>query len=159
MRFVPLEYLYGLNQIELRPRVDDVGQPYGFYSPSEKLIVLYSAPTAWELGSASEEASLLGTIMVYKDHGAEVKREQDKLMVHWPDPVGLEKLYFWHVFLHELGHHYSNQWKRRRKRPPWGQYQEIIAELHRQKLSTQVVSRFMSLITSHKGAAADNSRS
>ena len=153
MLFVPLEYLYGLKQIELRPRADQVGNPYGFYSPGEKLIVLYSAPRVWELGRVSDEPSLLGQIAVLEDYGAQVRRDRNKLMVHWPESVGLEKLYFWQVFLHELGHHYSNQWKRRRKRPPWGRYQEIVAELHRHKLSAHAVGRFLKLVTSSREVA------
>lgn len=149
MALVPPEYLYGLNRVELRPRVDEVGKPYGYYSPGEKFIVLYSTPLIWDLGPVSEASSRLDQLVFLESTGAEVRSEQDRLMVCWA-PVDLEMFYIWQVVLHELGHHYSNQWKRRRKRPPWGRYQEIIAELHKQKLSARIIRKFLTLVTSHE---------
>jgi len=45
LNYQRVDYVYGLRKIELRPRVSSqVGDPYGFYRRSERLIVLYSVP-------------------------------------------------------------------------------------------------------------------
>jgi hypothetical protein len=44
IRSLPQAYLGGLRSIELRPRVNAVGCPYGLYDRRGKRIVLYSVP-------------------------------------------------------------------------------------------------------------------
>lgn len=46
-RDVPIEYLNGLARIELRARSAEVGQPYAWYLPGERTILLYSLPLEW----------------------------------------------------------------------------------------------------------------
>ena len=44
LRQTPIEYLYGLKRIELRPRRNNkIGEPFGCYLPDEKTIWLYSS--------------------------------------------------------------------------------------------------------------------
>ena len=56
---IPIEYLYGLRRIELKPRLNnEVGNPFGLYLPSEKTIRLFSLPTEWRLKHLSDSLRL-----------------------------------------------------------------------------------------------------
>ena len=52
---LPLEYFYGLKEIELRAREGVIGDPFGMYSSHTKQIILYSVPpTDWILEKAPD---------------------------------------------------------------------------------------------------------
>src|SRR4051794_39050606 len=51
---VPGEYALGLRRVELRARQGPLGQPYAEYLRGEKVVVIYSVPTQWELRSIPE---------------------------------------------------------------------------------------------------------
>jgi hypothetical protein len=70
---VPLKYLYKLNSIELLPRKDDIGNPFGYYTAHERRIVLYSLPLKWEMNCEDElGADLLGPYLRLEEHRAQV---------------------------------------------------------------------------------------
>jgi hypothetical protein len=108
---LPIDYLYGLKRIELRPRPsDEIGKPYGCYLVDEKIIILYSVPALqWQV---SDKGAWL-----FELHGAEIEAKQDAVFVHWKKPVDLAYFMYREVFLHELGHHYDNQYRNKRKWP------------------------------------------
>lgn len=110
LRGMPIDYLYGLKRVELRPRTsDEIGKPYGCYLIDEKAISIYSVPaTQWQVSEIEAE-------WAFQLHGAEVKVEQDHLQVLWHKPVDLAYFMYREVFLHELGHHYDNQYRYKRK--------------------------------------------
>ena len=128
---LPIEYIYGLKRIELRPRPGAIGQPYGLYRPWEKTIILYSLPMAWELptiDSTAGEFSVEEMNMEYM-FSADIRERDGTRFVHWP---AIELLAMWFcttVLAHELGHHHRNQY-RFQHRPSVGLEEEIMAEIH-----------------------------
>ncbi len=45
LRYLPVDYVYGLRRVELRGRTsEEIGDPYGYYLNGEKTIVLFSVP-------------------------------------------------------------------------------------------------------------------
>ena len=135
LKMKPVEYIYGLQQVELRPRVEGVGDPFGYYDIDAKHIILYSLPLIWRLPRASDE--LTGLV----PYGANVEREESVMTITWTNPEDLAAFFYCNVFTHELGHHYSHQWRRKRKTPPFGRAQETVADLHTRKLHARWRSR------------------
>jgi hypothetical protein len=129
---VPPAYIYGLEAVELRPRKDAVGCPYGLYSEGEKRIWLYSCPAReWRF---SEE--IWPGHKAVLSYGAKMVTSQNAgkdVVVEWNDPVDIELL-FVDALLHELGHHYVNQYKSSRGRPATRSRNEAVANLHVEKL-------------------------
>jgi len=65
---------------------------------------------------------------------AEVHEENGRTIVVWPSKSHLT-LWFWMtVFHHELGHHYRNQYRHKRKRAYWTE-EEMVANLHSSRLT------------------------
>lgn len=133
---VPPAYVYGLKAIELRPRKNAVGCPYGRYSVDEKRIWLYSCPAReWHF---SEE-----TWPCHKgvlSDGAKIITSENagkEVVVEWNDPIDIE-LFFVDTLLHELGHHYVNQYRSSRGRPTTNSRNEALADLHVKKLWRQI---------------------
>lgn len=129
---LPLEYFYGLKEIELRARKGEIGEPFGKYSPYAKKIILYSAPpSCWVFEKAPDS---------YLDHlencCAQVTRKDGEAIIEW------DKLSLWFFFLnvlfHELGHHYVHQYKCKQK-PPLDVYlNEWYAELQVSRIQKRV---------------------
>jgi len=135
---VPPAYFYGLKAVELRPRKDAVGCPYGLYSPDEKRIWLYSCPSReWrfskEIWSRHKELLARGAQIVTSDDGS------NDVVVEWNDPFDIE-LQFVNVLLHELGHHYVNQYKSSRGTPATHSRNEAVADVHVTKLWQQILA-------------------
>jgi hypothetical protein len=57
---LPIEYLNGLDRIELRPRAQpNIGRPYGSYWIDERAIILYSLPRSWHASTLGNSRALL----------------------------------------------------------------------------------------------------
>jgi len=106
---VPGEYAHGLRRVELRARQGPLGQPYAEYRRGEKVVVIYSVPTQWELRSIPEAEQ--GSMRRF---GAHLERRGDAWLVRWDDLEGLTFWFAYIVLFHELGHHFSDQYHRRR---------------------------------------------
>jgi hypothetical protein len=133
---VPPAYVYGLKAVELRPRKDAVGCPYGLYSPGEKRIWLYSCPSReWrfseEIWPRHKGVLTSGAQIVTSENAS------NDVVVEWNDPIDIELL-FVDVLLHELGHHYVNQYKSSRGKPATHSRNEAVADVHVKKLWQQI---------------------
>lgn len=140
LRSIPEEYLLGLDRIELKPREAPkseegftlIGAPFGFYSLVDKSITLYSLPMKWVMKKISPglRRSVLGW-------SAEIESEEGRIVVTWPSA---DHLGFWFactVILHELGHHYRHQYRRKRKHAYWTE-EELVATLHGSRLTNEM---------------------
>ena len=131
LRLLPKEYIYGLKQVELRPRPNSgIGNPLGLYRRSEKKIILYSAPkNSWDFDKLGQ-----GAQDYYELHGATVLKESNSsVKVVWKEVIDLAFL-FYTVFLHELGHHYQHQYRTKESIPDLKVSREKFAELVSSKL-------------------------
>jgi len=128
---LPLEFFYGLKEIELRARYKNVcEQPLGKYSPRDKKIILYSVPRRlWEAKNVSD-----GQRSAYLRYGAQIKEGDSGLTVEWKVKVGLILFFLIEVFFHELGHHYVHQYKCKRKPAIDIRLNEWLADLHASRL-------------------------
>jgi hypothetical protein len=136
---VPPAYIYGLKAIELSRRQGDIGAPYGVYRPREKRIRLYSCPPRlWRFSSSvwpRHEGLLSRGARVVTSH-----EDTTSVLVEWRDHDDLEMFYI-HVLFHELGHHYVEQYRSSRGRPKSRKSNEIVADLHDDRISTQLKRR------------------
>jgi hypothetical protein len=123
---VPLEYLFGLRKIELRPRLSPrIGEPFGCYLIRERVVVLYSLPLEWWLERISQ-----GWREHLTGYRAGVAEADGWVRVVWPGEVEL-MLWFWdQVFYHELGHHFVEQYKNRNGRVRTRREHEFKAGMH-----------------------------
>jgi len=111
-RKLPLEYFYGLREIELRARSSGVGKPFGKYSPSARKIILYSVPPRqWNIANASA-----GLISALRHCAAKINNTERGIIAEWETDFLLSFFYLG-VLFHELGHHYMHQYKCKH-RPP-----------------------------------------
>jgi len=120
-----IEYLYGLKRIEMRARVGvTIGEPFGVYYFRERTVVLYSLPRVWELSRLSD-----GWERLFVSYGARVDRGSP-IHVSWPTRLSL-KLWFWdQVVMHELGHHFVEQYRSKNGRVRSRKAHERLADLH-----------------------------
>jgi hypothetical protein len=129
---VPAAYIYGLKAVELRPRQGEVGAPYGAYLPRDRTIWLYSCPPeTWQF-TAEAWPDHTG-ILSYGARLAAHQEDPARVLVEWDDPDGVWKSYI-HTLLHELGHHYVNQYRSSRGRPSSRKREEGLADLHYTKI-------------------------
>ena len=119
---VPPEYVHGLRCIELRARQGPVGYPYASYRRSEKVVVVYSVPTEWEHRSIPEYEQ-----RSMRRHGARLENRGDAWVVRWDDPEGLAFWFAFIVIFHELGHHFAEQYRRRKGAVHGRAYEEADA--------------------------------
>ena len=134
---VPIEYLYGLRRIELKPRPNnDVGNPFALYSPSEKTIKLFSLPREWKLKHLNNSIRY----SLEKFH-AEITEDEELIVVRWRNVEVMCLWYYCDVFAHELGHHFKTQYYH--KNGGFGSYrdQEFVAELHAKKFTDAVFNK------------------
>lgn len=123
---LPIEYLYGLKQIELQPRLNErIGDPFALYIRSEKTIRLFSLPTEWRLDRLPPFLrKSLGTFR------ARIEDEKGQIVVKWRSDAVMSLWYQCEVFVYELGHHFRGQY--RHKNGNWGLrwHEEWVADLH-----------------------------
>lgn len=120
------QYLYGLKRIELRARRSgEIGEPFGCYLFRERTIVLYSLPWHWALKrlSAGWERELIAYGATV-EHGATIS-------VRWASDAANFALWFWdQVVMHELGHHFVEQYRSKNGRVRSRKAHEALANLH-----------------------------
>lgn len=138
LKTIPVEYLYGLSRVELRARRGSrIGEPFAAYRPDEKVVVLYSLPMLWVIDEMSEGA--------HKDmaaFGARVSQQGRLWHVYWPSETRLSLWFFKEVVMHELGHHFAEQYKRKRGRIRGVRFREMNADLHSFRLTREMFNRF-----------------
>ena len=140
LRHLPIEYLYGLKRIELLPRTSaEIGQPYACYLTDEKAIRIYSLPMIWTWEDMFTD--IIRQWDMRNRWGAEISRQGDGVMVKWPDNQCRELWFFVNVFIHELGHHFRNQYPSMTKRAA-KEYEEKIADLHSERYFRHVFRKY-----------------
>ena len=130
LRAISLEYLYGLKRIELRPRASKVGEPFGYYEPPTRSIVLYSLPRLWTTDELSR-----GDREVMEGFGAEVTQDGNACRVHWPFESNLADWFLMDIVMHELGHHFAEQYKKKRGPIKGRWFHEVNAEMRAVRLA------------------------
>ena len=124
LRALPVEQLHGLVRIELRARVDDVGDPFALYRREERDILVYSLPPdEWWMSSLDP-----GCARELRRAGADIVRHKHGVSIHFADG-GLDE-FMRDVLAHELGHHLRNQTVARYPRVGRTADEEAVADLH-----------------------------
>ncbi len=137
LKTIPVEYIYGLTRVELRARQGNrIGDPYGAYWPDEKAIVFYSLPVLWVVDRMSE-----GGQKDMEQFGAKVWQQGRQWHVRWRSKRHLAFWFFKEVVVHELGHHFANQYKNKRGRIRGVRFEEMNAELHSLRWMRELLNR------------------
>ncbi len=133
---LPAEFIYGLKSIELSDRDSrTIGEPYAVYREDEKSIIIYSVPNqAWVFTSLPQNVRGM-----YFEHGAEETEKNSSIIITWKTSLDLAYFMFKEVFLHEIGHHYIFQYRCRNKQPRRELENELVAELHAERLSRNAI--------------------
>lgn len=130
---LPLEYFYGLKEIELRARQGGIGEPFGSYSAYAKKIILYSVPgRLWKIKNPSE-----GLVAAVRRYHPEIREDETGIAVVW-DSAFLLRMFFLSTLFHELGHHYTHQYKGKKKPPLDVRSKEFQADAQVVKLQKHV---------------------
>jgi hypothetical protein len=131
LKYLPIEYLYGLKRIELLPRSGNaIGYPFGCYLVDEKAIWLYSLPMTWTWNESQVSKGYITNLYIW---GARDSYNNDQITIHWSKKTNREQWFFFDVFMHELGHHYRNQYKTRDKVASY-KLEELFADIHANRL-------------------------
>lgn len=139
---IPIEYIYGLDRIELRAREKDfVGRPFGLYRRDEKVIILYSLPKIWRLRSGSMKFA-----KTLKKFYADLTFDDSCLILSWREPVLITLWYYYYVFTHELGHHFVEQYRHKNGRLLGRRHNELIANL----IAERFINDFFNKKSTHK---------
>ena len=126
---VPIEYVNGLDRIELRPRAQpNIGRPYGSYWIDERAIILYSLPRCWHASTLGNSRALL------EQYHATIKPSKTGFQISWPARALMSLWFYSFVFTHELGHHFVEQYKRKNRPLRSRRLEELIADLHSKRL-------------------------
>lgn len=124
LRALPGEQLHGLVRIELRARVDDVGDPFALYRREERDILVYSLPPGeWWMTSIDPACAL-----ELRRAGATIVRHRHGVSIHFSDG-GMDE-FMRDVLAHEIGHHIRNQTVARYPRVARTADEEAVADLH-----------------------------
>jgi hypothetical protein len=133
---LPIEYFYGLKEIELRARPGEIGKPFGKYSRYAKKIILFSVPEKqWDITNPSQ-----GLIDALNRYNAKIIKTENGIIVEWEDDFLLFMFYL-SILFHELGHNYVNQYKNKRKPPLDVNLNEFFADAQVVKLQKYVFGR------------------
>ena len=140
LRQTPIEYLYGLKRIELRPRRNNkIGEPFGCYLPDEKAIWLYSLPPVWRMKEIPP-----GLRQNVESFGATVVKVNDAVEVRWLESQSAYvDIWFLTVLMHELGHHFVEQYKNQRGKIGGRHLEEKVADLRSMRLTKHYIDRVM----------------
>jgi hypothetical protein len=143
LQTIPVEFIYGLKKIELRSRQDKIiGEPYGFYRYSERMIVLYSVPSdAWVLDGFTPLWRKAFTVW-----GAKLEKQGEIFFCSW-DKSKLRH-FFIAILCHELGHHYTFQYDSKNKLIPDKTTNENLADLHGSRILLTIAEDLKALIGS-----------
>lgn len=133
LRQIPEKYIYGLARVELRAREGEIGKPFGLYLPRDKAIYLYSLPTTWHLPSLSK-----GMLAGLRQYFPQIEQKEKEVIVRWPSVEVFMLWFFLEVFAHELGHHYRNQYRSKRKKSLRMLDHELVADLHARRIKELV---------------------
>jgi len=128
--YIAKEYIYGLTEIELRAREPNRGKPLGYYGIIDQKIVLYSMPKIMRIKAKSSQRLK----EYYESYHATVIMDANTINVSWKEAEWKEYWFLKHVFVHELGHHYSEFYKCRKKAPDTRAQQEYLANLYGDKI-------------------------
>ena len=120
---VPSEYVHGMRRVELRAREADVGMPYAEYRRDEDVIIVYSVPTEWSRRFLPEYEQ-----RSMRRFGAHLERRADSWVIQWQSLEGLGFWFAFTVLFHELGHHFADQYHRRKGRILGRPYREAFAD-------------------------------
>ncbi|HXU71614.1 MAG TPA: hypothetical protein VN947_19910 [Polyangia bacterium] len=131
---LPAEHLRHLRRIELRARVDDVGDPFALYRREERDILLYSLPPGEWWMSALDRA----IARELRRAGARIVRHRHGVSVHFTD--GDMALFMRDVLAHEIGHHVRNQIARYPRTARTAD-EEAVADLHARRTRTRLRDR------------------
>lgn len=135
-----LEYLYGLSRIELRARkLPEIGQPFGCYSPAERIIVLYSLPPVIHFRTLGYELH-----RYLKRFRAIIEKNSDGFSISWREPRHMAQWFYAYVFTPELGHHFVEQYKSKNSRIRSRNDEEEVADLHALRISDAIFSALRS---------------
>jgi hypothetical protein len=130
---IPEKYVYGLSRVELRARKStEIGEPFGLYLIDEKAIFLYSLPSEWSLPSMT-----LGFELELRAFYPEIIRSDNCVTVRWPNTDVMSLWFYCCVLTHELGHHFRNQYRYKRKQALHAD-EEMVAQLHAERLKTML---------------------
>lgn len=112
---LPLEYLYNLSSVEMLPRKDGIGEPFGEYLPDEKRIILYSLPLNWKIDYGDRAAAERSARHLDLENlGAGFDFVGNSLKVTWPDARRMGYWFCCIVLLHEFGHHFRSSYPSKR---------------------------------------------
>ncbi len=140
---IPVEYTYGLKKIALRSRKSNkIGDPYGFYRYSDRMIVLYSVPSdAWVLDGFSPQWR-----KAFRNWGVKIDKQGESFLGTWEG----SKLrhFFCAVLCHELGHHYTFQYDFKNKLIPDKTTNENLSDLHGSRILLAIAKDLKALIGS-----------
>jgi hypothetical protein len=133
---LPVEYLYGLSRVELRARHRPaVGEPFGCYWPDERAIVLYSLPPIWYFRSLTR--SLRASLEKFY---AIIDPQGDGFRISWRDEAFMALWFYCEVFVHELGHHFVEQYKSKNSRIGSRRHEELVAVLHARRFTDELIA-------------------
>ena len=130
---IPKEYVYGLTEIELRAREPNRNKPLGYYDIVDQKIVLYSMGDSMQV-NLQKVRDAIKFKAHYEWYKAKVEIGDPTITVTWEDKEWREYWFIKEVFLHEIGHHYSEFYKCRKKAPTTKVHQEYIADFYRDQL-------------------------
>ena len=86
---LPIEYFYGLKEIELRARPGNIGKPFGKYSRYAKKIILYSVPEKrWDITNPAD-----GFISALRRYQAKISNVKGGIIVEWEEDFLLFMFY------------------------------------------------------------------
>ncbi|MDB4969608.1 MAG: hypothetical protein JWN44_5297 [Myxococcales bacterium] len=126
LRALPPEQIHGLAAVELRARVDGVGEPFAIYRREDRVIILYSLPPdEWWMGSILPDIA-----RSLRAAGATVLRHRPGVSIHWSSSASLAAWLRDEVLAHEVGHHVRNQYAARWPRAARTVDEEAVADLH-----------------------------
>jgi hypothetical protein len=73
--------------------------------------------------------------------GAKVSQHGRRWHVYWPSEASLAVWFFKEVVTHELGHHFSRQYEKKRGRIRGVRFREMNANLHSSRLTREMFNR------------------
>jgi len=154
LRVIPPEYLYGLKGIELRAREGKPGKlkwgsTLGLYLPDEKIIWLYSFPTQGSIEGAS-----LQEVRNEFGYSINICKVGDHVEFNFVNIIGLRHR-FARTLLHELGHHFVEQYHCKNRRIKSWADEELIASMHMSRISKVDLSPFIGAVQEGKTVTAD----